>query len=104
MKNAQLQCDICGAKESQSGKPFTAAGLGAHKKHLHPSEADEQAAQPAIEGSPSAKSQNAKGRKSDKLRKMLQAEANHVKFCPQCGFNMEVVNAAMALVNGGRGI
>jgi len=104
MKNTSLQCDICGAKESQAGKPFTPAGLGAHKKHLHASERAGQKQQSAPEETPSPKNQDAKTRKPDRLRKIFQAEANHVKFCPQCGFNMEVVNAAMAFVNGGHGV
>lgn len=135
MKNAGLKCDICGATESQSGKPFTAAGLGAHKAHLH---ADEKAAASLPEAASSlvcdlcgvghnargedfrteadvlqhkrrvhgasAKAGKAAGpiekRKPGNLRKAPTVEANHVKFCPQCGFNMEIVNAAMALVNG----
>ena len=100
MKHASLQCDICGAKESLSGKPFTPAGLGAHKKHLHEDKTGARDEKSASEGMATAKNEVAKPRKSDRSRKLIQADANHVKFCPQCGFNMEIVNAAMALVNG----
>ena len=95
MKNVILQCDICGAKASQSGKPFTLAGLAAHKKHLHENESSVQENQQGSENAPRPKS-----RKSAKVRNMLRPDASHVKFCPQCGFNMEVVNAAMAFVKG----
>jgi hypothetical protein len=145
MKNAGLKCDICGATESLSGKPFTPAGLGAHKAHLHSGK--ETAAQTAEEppagalicdicgvdhnargvtfrtdadvaqhkrrihgvstnkesGKESQKESKkaaASASKSERVRKAPSLEANHVKFCPRCGFNMEIVNAAMALVNG----
>lgn len=136
MKNAGLKCDICGATESLSGKPFTPAGLGAHKAHLHSGQPEEEPspAPEAGEGvyecdicgvdhnargvkfrtdadvtqhkrrihgkATESKKATAKGPKSEKVRKAPSLEANHVKFCPQCGFNMEIVNAAMALVNG----
>jgi predicted RNA-binding Zn-ribbon protein involved in translation (DUF1610 family) len=144
MKNAGLKCNICGATESQSGKPFTPAGLGAHKAHLHggdraQSTLEDQltskeilplvcdicgknqntrgdifrttadviqhkkkvhAAFPKSGAGNGSKNQNDNASKPARGRKALQIEANHVKFCPQCGFNMEIVNAAMALVNG----
>ena len=138
MKKASLKCEVCGATESKSGKPFTPAGLGAHKAHLHGQEPKET--EPGSEAAPLAcdicgASQNSRGvqfktdknvaqhkqrihgiveageameaepapgaLKSKKGRKVAYSpEANHVKFCPRCGFNMEIVNAAMALVNG----
>ena len=148
MKNAGLKCNICGATESQSGKPFTPAGLGAHKTHLHGgSQAESTSKDPAastdalplvcdicntnqntrgvvfrteadvaqhkkrVHGmspkaaeSNGAKTPGARAEKPERVRRALQVEANHVKFCPQCGFNMEIVNAAMALVNGSNGI
>ncbi len=135
MKNVGLKCNICGAIESQSGKPFTPAGLGAHKTHLHG--ANKAGGEPPAEGLPLVcdicnTNQNSRGdifrtdadveqhkkkvhatppkvavngskeraARPERSRRVLQAEVNHVKFCPQCGFNMEIVNAAMALVNG----
>ena len=147
MKNAGLKCKICGATESQSGKPFTPAGLGAHKTHLHGSDRAESTTEappaketfslqcdicginqnkrgdvfrteadvlqhkrrvhaysPIPETAREAKTPGERINRPERLRKALQVEANHVKFCPQCGFNMEIVNAAMALVNGSQGI
>lgn len=143
MKNAGLKCDICGATESLSGKPFTPAGLGAHKAHLHSGKETVQPNAALPEPQPGALvcdicgvDHNARGvtfrtdadvtqhkrrihgvstgkeskkeskkaaapaSKTDRVRRAPSLEANHVKFCPQCGFNMEIVNAAMALVNG----
>ena len=99
MKKIGLQCDICGASESKSGKSFGPAGLAAHRRHFHGS-GKVETSQEKESGPADAPSQK-NARKRGRPLKALQSEANHVRFCPQCGFNMEVVNAAMALVNGG---
>lgn len=81
---APLACDTCGATRSLRGKPFlTQAHLIQHKRKVHPGDAE-----PERRAKPKA------------ARIAAPAAAHHVKFCPHCGFNLEVVHAAMEFVNG----
>jgi hypothetical protein len=88
-----LSCDICGATQSNRGKPFlTAANVLQHKAKQHPG-ANDHAAGASPAGKPG------KSRRS-KEPAAARGRAHHVRFCPQCGCNLEVVHAAMAFVNG----
>lgn len=81
---APLACDICGTTRSLRGKPFlTQADLIQHQKKVHLADAEpERRIKPKVE------------------RIAVPVAAPNVKFCPLCGFNLEVVHAAMEFVNG----
>lgn len=107
-----LACDICGATHNHRGTPFlTNANMLQHKSKTHP----EAARPPQVTSRASAISdgssvdpggnhqeftQRPKRRKPDAPVPNSNVRDSHAKFCPHCGFNLEVVNAAMAFVNG----
>lgn len=95
-----LVCDICGVNQSSRGKLFTLPShVLQHKKKRHPE---------AL-GLPVPESAKAAGGSVpvSRVRKRIKAAPSatprphtQVKFCPHCGFNLEVVHAAMEFVNG----
>ena len=93
-----LACDLCGATESGRGRKFlTWSNVLQHKKKVHPEscnsdgggDAEQRQDQPAPAGR--------RYRKSPAVS--IATRKPHVKFCPHCGFNLEVVHAAMEFVN-----
>jgi hypothetical protein len=84
-----LKCEICNAWKSRRGGVFlTEADLRRHMSISHPGQ---RPASPGG-GSPSV-STNGKGRSR-------QASVQQsVKFCPQCGCNLDVVAAALSFVH-----
>lgn len=85
-----LKCDICGAWKSRRGGVFvTEADLRRHMSISHPGERTDIAggsAAPAV-------SSNGKGRSRP------ASVQQSVKFCPQCGCNLDVVAAALSFVH-----
>ena len=89
-----LQCDICGAKGGRRGGAFrNARHLQVHKAHAHR----------GLIGS----------QKSNRTRsELVRSNGNgngsadhhmpqeHAKFCPKCGCNIAVVNAALSFCGG----
>ena len=91
--NGQLSCGVCGAKTSRRGTSFTAHSLAIHKARAHrislKRDAEDATETP---GRPSIKLESQQKRQKSRYR------SNHVKFCPRCGCNLEVVNAALSLI------
>jgi hypothetical protein len=86
-----LSCDICGATHSYRGVPFLTSGhLRQHRNKQHPSET-----------MPSESAVSKNGRKPKTGSTAAGNGGHHVKFCPQCGCNLEVVHAAIDFANGG---
>lgn len=87
-----LKCDICGAWKSRRGGVFvTEADLRRHMSISHPGKRADIAG--AGSGTAPAVSSNGKGRSR-------QAPVQQsVKFCPQCGCNLDVVAAALSFVH-----
>lgn len=85
-----LKCDICGAWKSRRGGVFvTEADLRRHMSISHPGASSVVVAG----GTPAAASSSAKSRSR-------QASVQQsVKFCPQCGCNLDVVAAALSFVH-----
>lgn len=84
-----LQCDICGAWKSRRGGVFvTEADLRRHMSISHPGERTLH----GNAGTPPAIASNGKGRARP------ASIQQSVKFCPQCGCNLDVVAAALSFV------
>lgn len=78
-----LRCENCGRTHNQRGQPFrTTADLKNHQRHAH---AVGQA-QPALTGG------------SESSKPPVPMLAGQVRFCPQCGCNISVVNSALDLM------
>jgi hypothetical protein len=78
-----LCCDICGKARDQKGRLFSGPeSLLRHKRAAHGRQ------------SPPVAKRRGNGR-------VHLAARTTVKFCPQCGCNLEVVNAALTLAEGG---
>jgi hypothetical protein len=84
-----LQCDVCGAWKSRRGGVFvTEADLRRHMSISHPGERSSH----GNAGSPPAVAANGK------VRSRPSSVQQSVKFCPQCGCNLDVVAAALSFV------
>jgi len=84
----RFACDICGATTSRRGRLFTSeAEVLRHRTHMHP------------ETKSSARAHARKPETKVRPRKVRVAgESAHAKFCPQCGFNLSVISAALTFV------
>lgn len=92
-----IACDICGATQSSRGVPFlTMASVRLHKNKQHP-----EAKREHIVESAAANGSRANGSGAKRILNGTGQRAHHVKFCPQCGCNLEVVHAAIDFANGG---
>jgi hypothetical protein len=97
-----LRCGICGATASRRrGVKFRSeADLARHMTIAHPGQAA------ASDGSAAECDGGNKGNRSAvknrqrATRASISPMASHVKFCPQCGCNLEIVNAAISIVHG----
>ena len=88
-----LSCDICGATHSNRGVPFLTSGhLRQHKNKRHPGEAVPSESEVSKNGRTPRAGATAAGK---------GRHGSHVKFCPQCGCNLEVIHAAIDFANGG---
>lgn len=86
-----LSCDICGATTSRRGRLFiTKQDVVRHQAHMHPEIRSNQASAPPKVRKPVAKARPRKVRTA--------GETTHAKFCPQCGFNLSVISAALSFV------
>lgn len=84
---AAFHCDVCGATTSRRGRPFRSAGDVLRHKTLH-----DHGVRTA-----EAPGDNATRRRGSAVaHNVVSHRAN---FCPNCGFNLEVINAAIDLVN-----
>lgn len=91
----ELRCPICGAAESVRGRRFqTNQDLQTHLRKAHPDKAATRRSVDTKTARPKAKSkmQNGHGRLGARVL---------ARFCPSCGCNLDVVNAAMRIVNEG---
>ncbi len=97
-----IACDICGATHSNRGVPFlTMASVRQHKSKLHPGSPESVPSETeVVKGSRKPKSGGSRPLNGIASRQ----RGNHVKFCPQCGCNLEVVHAAMSFVHGEEGL
>lgn len=87
-----LACDICGRWKSKRGLPFLSqADLVRHRTLTHP----ESRSLPAGNGSPAS---NPNGTAPTKRKSRQAYESVPVKFCPQCGCNVEVIAAALSFL------
>jgi hypothetical protein len=77
-----LQCDVCGAMKNKMGLPWTEQGLRVHKQRVHPK------GQPT-ELAPAPK-------KTHHKRPPVM-----VSFCPCCGTNLAVLQAALNVARKG---
>lgn len=83
-----LSCVICGATTSRRGRLFiTQQDVVKHQTHMHP---EAKPSAPAKTRKPDAKARPGKVRAT--------GETAHAKFCPQCGFNLSVISAALTFV------
>jgi len=86
-----LSCDICGATTSRRGRKFTTQlDVVRHCIHMHPETRPDQPSASAKTRKPAAKAS------AHKVR--TPGETAHAKFCPQCGFNLSVISAALSFV------
>lgn len=87
-----LVCDICGRWKSKRGLPFlTQADLVRHRTLTHPGS---KSVGPGNE--PPGSRMN--GSSPPKRRTRQVYESVPVKFCPQCGCNVEVIAAALSFL------
>ena len=87
---AVLTCDICGASKSYRGRPFRSIGnLRQHQRKLH--------GDAGAITVPSGHSQLVGSREA---RADVGLRAHDARFCPNCGLNLEVINAALRLIQG----
>jgi hypothetical protein len=83
-----LECDICGATTSRRGHPFRSeAEILRHKASRHRENGSSSGA--AIH--------RATGGSNFAIG--ARVASHRANFCPNCGFNLEVINAAIDLVN-----
>ena len=95
-----LICDICGVNQSSRGRKFTLPShVLQHKKKRHPDALGLPVPAPAKAGGGSEPVSRARKRPRAASPAPLRPQTQ-VKFCPHCGFNLEVVHAAMEFVNG----
>lgn len=87
-----LACDICGRWKSKRGLPFlTQADLVRHRTLTHP----EARSMPSGNELPGT---HPNGAAPPKRRARQVYESVPVKFCPQCGCNVEVIAAALSFL------
>lgn len=87
-----LVCDICGRWKSKRGLPFlTQADLVRHRTLTHP---ESRSMALGNEHQPS----HTNGTTPSKRRARQVYENVPVKFCPQCGCNVEVIAAALSFL------
>ena len=85
-----LSCEICDCWKSRRGIPFmTAEKLKRHKTFAHGKSPSAPRNKPTENTVPTVKPKS-------KVRQ-AQAMSSPVKFCPQCGCNVEVVAAALSI-------
>ncbi len=84
-----LICEICGCWKSRRGTPFmTEEELKRHKSLAHGKSPSASRNKPAEDHVPTVQPKS-------KVRQ-AQAVSSPVKFCPQCGCNVEVIAAALS--------
>ena len=84
-----LTCEICGCWKSRRGVPFmTGQDLARHKSAMHGKSPSPSRTKPAENPVPTVQPKS-------KVRQ-AQAVSSPVKFCPQCGCNVEVIAAALS--------
>ncbi|HLX61046.1 MAG TPA: hypothetical protein VKX17_07165 [Planctomycetota bacterium] len=84
LDHAPLRCDICGATGGKRGGQFRSVrDLLTHKAHAHREAPGRLEAGAATLGA-----------------QETRPTASHVRFCPHCGCNLAVVNAALAFLDG----
>jgi hypothetical protein len=85
-----ITCEICGCWKSRRGIPFmTAQELNRHKTVAHGKSPSAPRNKTAEDPVPTVQPKS-------KVRQ-AQAMSSPVKFCPQCGCNVEVVAAALSI-------
>jgi hypothetical protein len=95
-----LSCDICGVNQNYRGKKFTLPShVMQHKKKRHP-EAANHSSPPTPSQSAASPRQKTSGRRNRAATHTPANHSSHVKFCPHCGFNLAIVQAAIEFVNG----
>lgn len=93
----RLACSICGATTSRRGRPFeNPSDLARHLRSSH----GEVSLESPSTNKPRRVSQGSSNESARSVTKAIRqsSTASHVKFCPCCGFNLSVVNAAMSFV------
>lgn len=85
-----LTCEICNCWKSRRGIPFmTEKELKRHKSAMHGKSPSASRNKPAEDHFPTEQPKS-------KVRQ-AQSVSSPVKFCPQCGCNVEVVAAALSI-------
>ena len=96
-----LICDICGVNQSSRGRKFTLPShVLQHKKKRHPEALGLTAPSTAAKHSAAAEPVSRPRKRARVAPSAPLRPQTQVKFCPHCGFNLEVVHAAMEFVNG----
>ena len=81
-----LSCDICGTWKSKNGPPFlTEADLSRHRAFCRGNQRKRNLSRQPVVG-------------RGALKPVLQGDSMLVSFCPQCGCNLRVVQAAISFV------
>lgn len=101
-ENAPLRCDICGATGGKRGGAFRSMrDLLTHKAHAH---RDEAASLLSSGTGTAGHFGNGNGAHVRAVNGSgMNQGASHVRFCPHCGCNLTVVNAALAFLDGEQG-
>ena len=84
-----LTCEICSCWKSSRGTPFmTEAELSNHRRQAH---------RASTSAAPNQSSQSHVTNVQAKSKPRQQVMSVPVKFCPQCGCNVEVIAAALSI-------
>ena len=105
---APIACDICGQSTSRRGLPFNAHKMQLHMAKAHPSHLRKPEAgtalnaksAPAEQQSDPERARSASSKPTGKRADRVKTARPMAKFCPQCGCNLEVVNAALSFTAG----
>lgn len=119
----RIKCGECGAAVSSNGRPFTLASLKQHRRRMHPVPPVLGALVCDVCGATGGRRGKSFKDESDLLHHKNKAHARSVvtklkvsgrkgkgreatatrrvaKFCPDCGCNLDVVNAALTIADG----
>ena len=100
-----VACDLCGETKSRYGKLFSKSTMLMHRSKNHPYAApysSGEAVAPLASAVNGAQSANgfSQPKPAGKKSKAAPVSRHTARFCPECGCNLEVVNAALSIASG----